>query len=123
MQSTYTEITEERADASRVGRVPRDVDYLEDISSERARVRARFTIDGGIVVRMTVQLEIVHGEDWKPARRYDDTHDRVHLDVLDPEGNEYRKVWLDISRNEALTFALRDFYDNWERYANEFLGR
>lgn len=101
----------------------REVDYLEDISIDRARVRARFSLDAGHVISMTVQLEVLDGDDWKPARRYDDAHGSVHLDVLDPDGNEHRKIWLDISRNEAVTYALRDFYENWERYAGEFLGR
>lgn len=90
-------------------RVTRNVDYLEDVSSNRARVRARFAIEGGIVMKMTVQLEILHDGNWKPARRYDDAHGSPHLDVLDREGNEYGKVWLDISRNEAVTLVLRNF--------------
>ena len=103
--------------------VPRDVVYLEDIAGGLVRVRAAFTLDGGWVTKLLIQLEIYHNGQWKPARRYDDSHGQPHIDLLDESGREYRKIWLACTRNEVVTMALRDFGDNWEHYAAEFMER
>jgi hypothetical protein len=103
--------------------VPRTVDYLYDVSYGLARIRAHYTLSGGEVVELLVQLEVWHVGQWTPARRYDDAHGKPHMDVLDLAGHVYSKTWLEYSRNETVTIALKDFGENWEQYAAEFLGR
>lgn len=103
--------------------MPRDVIYLEDVFDGLARVRAQFTIDGRWVTVFLVQLEVFHDGAWKAARRYDDAHGQPHLDILDTLGRGRAKVWLDCTRNEAVTMALKDFDENWEQYVAEFLER
>ncbi len=100
--------------------MPRDVAFLENVSIGLARVRAEFTVDGKWVTELMIQLEVFHLGEWMAARRYDDAHGQPHLDILNPEGRIVEKTWLECSRNEAVTMALEDFDQNWEKYVDEF---
>ena len=101
--------------------MPNETAYVEDIYFGRGRVRVRFSSDGPDVTAFLVQLEALDGDTWKAVRRYDDRHGAPHLDYLDRTGREYRKEWLELNRNGALTVAIRDFMVNGERYIEEFL--
>lgn len=103
--------------------MPRDVIYVEDVFSGLARIRAEYTVDGKRVTQLLVQLEVIHEGLWKPVRRYDDAHGQPHLDILDTTGRIRRKVWLECTRNEAVTMTLKDFDENWVQYVAEFLER
>lgn len=67
------------------------------------------------------QIELLSLEEWKPVRRCNDHHGGPHTDCLDRWGREYRKEWLDLDRNTALTMAIQDFKANWRVYLAEFL--
>ncbi len=95
--------------------------YVFDITLGLSQVRVRFSIDGGVVGAFMVQLEAFHKGEWKPVQRYDDYHGKPHRDYLDLNGREYRKEWLDVDRNTALTMAIDDFKANGRRYVAEFL--
>jgi hypothetical protein len=114
MQPTYIEVTEERADASRVGRAPREQRQERVLGYERGRLRGVFTIDAGMVTMFVVQLEAWHEEGWRPVCRYDTAHGRPHVDVMDIRGRLREKLWLDVPNSEALTLALSEINSNWE---------
>lgn len=101
--------------------MPNEVEYILEYDSNLARVRVCYATDKAAVMLFMVQLETLHNGEWKPVRRYDDYHGRPHLDILDRWGHEYRKVWLDVDRNTALTAAIQDFKLNWEDYVAEWL--
>ena len=101
--------------------VPNEIEYVDDLVMGSVRVRVRFSTDGSSVVSFMVQLETIHGHEWKPVQRYDDYHGRPHRDFLDRWGHEYRKEWLDVDRKTALTMAIQDFKDHWKLYVAAFL--
>ena len=101
--------------------MPNETEYVKVLYFGRARVRVRFSSDGPEVISFVVQLEALDDDEWKPIRRYDDHHGWPHRDSLDRAGRQYRKEWLDVDSNEALTIAIRDLSTNGERYVNEFL--
>jgi hypothetical protein len=58
---------------------------------------------------------------WCPVIRADDFHDRPHLDILFPSGNN-KKVWLsDQIDNKANMKEAQDFLvKNWERERHRY---
>jgi len=76
---------------------------------------------GGRVVNFVVQLEVEVEGEWKQVVRYDCTHKFVHRDSYDLRGKQ-RKEAIDLSYEEALTFADEDLDENWERYGLTFLA-
>jgi hypothetical protein len=63
-----------------------------------------------------VQLECRFNDEWRPVVRYDTAHNFVHRDVLYPSGKTEKTEIPIQDYNEALTFAIRDLTDNWEKY-------
>lgn len=102
--------------------MPNEIDYVDASIGGDSRVRARFVVDGPVVTTFLVQLEALDKDEWKAVQRYDDSHGTPHRDYLDRRGREYKKEWLDVDRNTALTMALHDFKTNGRRYVAEFLG-
>lgn len=67
-----------------------------------------------------MQLEVnVHGA-WKEAIRYDCSHDFVHKDCYNLQGDR-RKIAIQLDYEQALTFADEDLDENWEIYRRRFL--
>lgn len=85
-----------------------------------ARKRHRHEIDKGQVVTFMVQLEIQHQGTWLPVIRYDSAHGISHVDRYNLTG-EQQKDWLDLTFEDALTFADVDINENWENYRQRFL--
>ncbi len=100
--------------------MPNRVEFAEDLLHGVARLRARWETNGNEVTTFTVQLEAWHDGEWLGIRRYDDAHGSPHVDILDRQRNEYHKVWLNCTRSDALTLALRDIHGNWERFLAEY---
>lgn len=103
--------------------MPKVVDRVTVLADDFARLRTRFTTDGPKVTGLAVQLEVRQAETWKPVRRCDDHHGQPHVDHYNYRGEQIDKVWLDLDRNEALTWIIADIKANWEHYAAEFLER
>jgi hypothetical protein len=68
-----------------------------------------------------VQIEVELEGDWTAVVRYDCSHKFVHRDSYDLKGRQ-RKEEIDLSYEEALTFADEDLDENWERYRLTFLA-
>ncbi len=75
----------------------------------------------GKITEFAVQLEVLVRGEWKPVIRYDCAHDFAHRDLYDLKG-EWRKEDLQMSYEDALTFADDDIDDNWEVYRERFLS-
>ena len=88
------------------------------------RIRVRLVTDRGRVHDFSAQLEIRYGKRHVAIARYDGSHGRPHRDLLDQDGYDYQRVWLDGMTNaQAATHAIADFEINWASYANEFERR
>lgn len=88
---------------------------------EHVRKRHYHKTEKGQVIAFMVQLEIEVGEDlWRPALRYDCTHDFAHRDRYNLQG-EQSKEELPLGYTEALDLADKDINDNWELYKQRFL--
>jgi hypothetical protein len=88
--------------------------------SRDASKRHEHKTDRGRVTKFVVQLEVEIRGEWKPVVRYDCSHKFVHRDSYNLNGRQ-RKEELDLSYEEALTFADEDIDENWERYRSTFL--
>lgn len=89
--------------------------------SRDARKRHYHKTERGRVVQFVVQLEVKVEDQWKPVVRYDCSHRFVHRDSYGVSGRQ-KKEELDLSYEEALTFADEDIDDNWEQYRSTFLA-
>ena len=59
------------------------------------RIRTRMTTGRrGEVTVFTLQLELLVDGRWLPAVRYDSAHGEAHIDLIDPSGVQYDKMWL-----------------------------
>ena len=88
----------------------------------QVRYRVRFITTRGRVTEFVVQLEVQTGSEWRPIVRYNTAHGRPHRDLYRIDGS-VTKQWLDMSLNEALTYAIKEIKDNWRRYAEQWLER
>jgi hypothetical protein len=88
--------------------------------SRDARKRHYHKTERGRVVHFVVQLEVEVEGEWKPVVRYDCSHRFVHRDSYSLRGKQ-KKEELDLSYQEALTFADEDIDENWGRYCSAFL--
>lgn len=88
-------------------------------------IRVRFDLERGVVGTFVAQLEVLVGDAWLPAVRYDSAHGRPHRDPIARDGRLVAKHWLPegIDANAALTFAEADLAANADRYRDEFLRR
>ena len=89
--------------------------------SRDARKRHYHKTERRRVVNFVVQIEVEVEGEWTPVVRYDCSHKFVHRDSYDLKGRQ-RKEEIDLSYEEALTFADEDLDENWERYRLTFLA-
>jgi hypothetical protein len=100
--------------------------YVRSLSpDETDRLRVRFRVENGKVVRFSVQYEAVIDGTVYPVVRYDTAHDGAHRDTLDWNGHEIAKNWIAGPDQYAkvLTAAIGDLAANWRRYRDEFERR
>lgn len=94
--------------------------YLE----HDVRIRVDMTTDThGQVTVFTAQLELLIVDDtWVPLARYDTAHGQAHLDLLNPRGETYDKVWLGFRApfNEAFTIAEKDLKRSYREHIARF---
>lgn len=102
----------------------------EQLLAFGVQIRVRLQNDGhGNTVGFVIQLEYWDGARWWPVIRYDTAHGRPHVDYLDPQGNEYQKVWIDEHPpyNDLVNLVLRDlrqsFLQHIERFREQKGGR
>jgi hypothetical protein len=86
-----------------------------------------FAAEGAEVTAFAVKLEAFIEGKHREIVRYDTGHGRPHRDVLDWQGKPIhpRKRWapLGTTNNQALTDAIDDITENWERYIDAFMRR
>ncbi|MGH7800718.1 MAG: DUF7718 family protein [Thermodesulfobacteriota bacterium] len=87
-----------------------------------ARMRAEYKSRKGQITSFIIQLEVLFKDEWKPVVRYDTAHGFAHRDLYH-RSDRTTKTELNMSFNDALTYALNDIRDNWELYRRNFLGR
>ena len=77
------------------------------------------------MVDFVVQYEAFIDGQYRPVVRYDGSHGRPHLDVLDWDGESIEKHWAQpgTTNNQALTEAINDIDSNSDRYLAEYLQR
>lgn len=85
--------------------------------SEGCYLVVEFTTVDGLVASFVVRLMQVMPGRVANVARYDTAHGMAHLDLLDADENLVEKRWLrHMSFEHALTFAIRDFRRNYEKY-------
>lgn len=84
------------------------------------RVTVRFRAAKGKIADFAVQyFSEIDGIAYEIVR-YDGSHGHPHRDTLDHRGRVVRKTWLDTDHNTAMTDAIDDLTDHWERYREDF---
>ncbi len=93
----------------------RQVEFRKRFDDNNA-ARVRFALERKRVLSFVVQLECRFESEWHPVVRYDTAHGFAHRDMLRP-GKETEKTALSFQEyGAALTFAINDLAQNWERY-------
>lgn len=88
------------------------------------RRRVLFTKNRGRIVEFVVQFETFVDGRWKSVVRYDSSHGFPHRDLYDRRGRKvkaHEALKSCSTAEEALTFALQDINQNWQRYLDRFL--
>src|SRR5467141_1632368 len=87
---------------------------------DKNAARVWFELEQNKVLNFVVQLECRMNGKWRPVVRYDTAHGFAHRDVLHPS-SEIEKTELTIENySDALTFAIKDLVENWERYRRRY---
>ena len=97
----------------------RTVEYRYLLDAKNA-ARIRFELERSLVQRFMVQLECCFDGKWYPVVRYDTAHNFAHRDVLHPLGETVKTKMAIQDYNQALTFAIKDLNDNWEKYRQRY---
>ncbi len=97
----------------------RTVEYRRLLDDQNA-VRIRFELEQNRVLRFVVQLECHYGDKWHPVVRYDTAHSSAHRDMLHPFKKTVKTQMATQDYNQALTFAIKDLTDSWERYRQRY---
>lgn len=96
---------------------------LKDFEIYRAadvRERRTFEKRRGKIVSFRVQLEVCVDNEWKAVKRWDTSHGFVDCDTYNLKG-EKKKLILNVSLEEGLVLAQKDFNEHWRRYRDSFL--
>ncbi|MGI8484916.1 MAG: DUF7718 family protein [Thermomicrobiales bacterium] len=65
----------------------------EDFLDHENVLRVRIATDRkGKIVAFTVQLECLVEGNWYNVVRYDSAHGQGHIDLINPNGEEYEKI-------------------------------
>ena len=96
-------------------------EFTKDLSSDGDdRLRIKITTKKGQVMEVVVQYESKIKDKWYPVVRYDTSHGFFHRDLLNPKGEETKKVIPIENLTDALTYAEQDLEDRWEWYKEKF---
>lgn len=90
------------------------------------RLRVRVTMNRrGKVGAFTVQLECLLEDRWHPVIRYDTAHGQAHIDLIDPKGVEYEKIWLGYfpPYNIAFTRATDELKERYLEHRARYLSQ
>ncbi len=83
-------------------------------------MRVEIETGHGSVTGFVVQYEAWIDGEYRPVVRYDMAHGFAHCDVMRPDGSQKSKTPLNLPASEAISYAMRDIHENWERYRRAF---
>lgn len=93
---------------------------------EESVIRVRVTMDRrGQILKFTAQLECFIEGDWRRVVRYDSAHGQAHIDLIDPKGVEYEKIWLGFFEpyNIAFTRAVDEVKETYREHKARYLSQ
>ena len=91
-------------------------DYVNWLAEE-IFLAVDYETHAGRVVSFVVLLMIQHEGSICNVARYDTAHGTPHRDILSKSNLVIEKYWLDdMEFDEALTYAIDDFKENYENY-------
>lgn len=93
---------------------------FEVYRSADVRERRTFEKRRGKIVSFRVQLEVLVGNEWKAIKRWDTSHGFVDCDIYNLKG-EKKKIILNVSFEDGLVLAQKDFNEHWRLYRDRFL--
>lgn len=98
--------------------MPKNLELYRD---EDVRERRTFEKRKGKIVSFRLQLEVLVRSEWKPVKRWDNSHGFVDCDSYNLKGGK-KKLILNVSPEEGLIQAQDDLNENWQLYRSRFLG-
>ena len=104
------------------GAQPTSREWFIAVAPLEARIRCAYQRQGKQVSRFSVQLEILHRENWQPVVRYDTAHGFCHRDTLHPDGTQDKTRVFVGDVNETFTYAIEELRANWKAQRARFLG-
>ena len=91
-------------------------DYVNWLAEE-IFLAVDYETHAGRVVSFVVLLMIQNDGNIYNVARYDTAHGTPHRDILSKSNSVIEKYWLDYMEfDEALTYAINDFKENYENY-------
>lgn len=98
------------------------ISYSISLRERADRIRVDFETQHEKVIAIhVVQYEAFIEGNWCPITRYNTAHGFFHQDIYTARGNvKYRVAIRDL--NQALTYAIQDLKENWQRYRRQFIG-
>lgn len=85
-------------------------------------LRVKFTTKRGKLQRYMVQLEYLGMDNPQIIARADNTHKFQHIDVYNVKG-KVTKIRLPMTEKEALSYAIKDFQENYRDYIRRYFMR
>lgn len=89
-------------------------DWIVDIESDIAQVRAWLEREDGRVLRFAVQLELNIGGEWRTAIRYDNAHGFCHRDLIRRDGTTEKTPIFWGDNNQTFTTAMTELRREWK---------
>lgn len=81
---------------------------------------------GTSVEEYSLQYECRFGddEDWVAVRRYDNSHNEVHVHVFHPDDEEPRRIlYAGLDAKAGLELARQELRQDWRRFRREYEQR
>jgi hypothetical protein len=104
------------------GSQPTSREWFITVAPLEARIRCAYQRQGKQVYQFTVQIEVMHLENWRPVVRYDNAHGFCHRDTLHPDGTQDKTRVFVGDANETFTYAIEELRANWQAHRARFLG-
>lgn len=95
--------------------------WLVDLVPDEVRLRCSYRRRRGRITQFTVQLELLHDDDWLPVVRYDNAHGFCHRDTLHADGSQDKTPVYLGDANETFTRAVEDLQTHWQDHRARFL--
>ena len=93
------------------------------ILNEVTRIFVWFISDKNFIEKFVVKLQYLYNGIWYEVIRYDCSHNIVHKDILNINGDKIRIIkYPFVDEQSGLNFAINDLKENYKGYTWRFIN-